>query len=149
MGGSRLFRKKFKLSCINKLFRISIVSVSVFLLDMFIKRLLITFDISANFFFAEIHCYINTRIAETSIISLLFSLLCILVLCYRYIESIQALTLVLAGCISNFGDYLKYGGVIDYIRIGVAIFNLADVAIVFGLSLSVVQVLMIITRTRQ
>lgn len=44
---------------------------------------------------------------------------------------------VLAGAVSNFGDRLWYGGVVDFIQIGICgyswpVFNVADIAIVAG-----------------
>lgn len=44
---------------------------------------------------------------------------------------------VLAGALSNFGDRIWYGGVVDFIQVGICgyswpVFNIADIAIVVG-----------------
>ncbi len=44
-------------------------------------------------------------------------------------------TLIIAGAISNFLEFSLYGFVVDYINIGIAVLNLADLQIYWGLLL--------------
>ncbi len=50
-----------------------------------------------------------------------------------------AWSLVLCGALSNFIDRIKYSYVIDYILLGTALINLADVLIVFGLGIYMLE----------
>lgn len=59
-------------------------------------------------------------------------------------KMIYGQTMVIAGSISNIMDRLMYGGVVDFIHIQVgqwsfAVFNIADVAIVAGVCLMLLQ----------
>ena len=44
-------------------------------------------------------------------------------------------TLIVAGAVSNFLEYIIFGFVVDYINIGIAVLNLADLLIYGGLVL--------------
>ncbi|MBI2038178.1 MAG: signal peptidase II [Candidatus Magasanikbacteria bacterium] len=57
------------------------------------------------------------------------------------LKLIFAWSLVLCGALSNFIDRIKYSYVIDYILLGTALINLADIMIVSGLALFMIHLL--------
>lgn len=61
-------------------------------------------------------------------------------LCHRGYQLTTFLSLVFTGVVINLMDYLKTGGITDYLVVGYLNFNLADIYIVAGLSLLTVGV---------
>lgn len=55
-------------------------------------------------------------------------------------QMLLALSLILAGALSNFFDRLIYKNVVDYFLIGTAIINISDIMIVVGLGLYLLNV---------
>lgn len=88
--------------------------------------------------FFKLDFSINMKVAAINIATLVFSLLFILLICFIYVDKNIGLSFIFAGCMVNFIDYLFWGFVIDFIKIGNIIFNFSDVSIVFGLVFSII-----------
>lgn len=63
---------------------------------------------------------------------------------WRLDKSIYGQTMVIAGSVSNILDRMVYGGVVDFIHVHIkgwsfAVFNIADVAIVVGVCIMMLQ----------
>jgi len=63
---------------------------------------------------------------------------------WRYNKPIYGQTMVIAGSVSNILDRMIYGGVVDFIHVHIkkwsfAVFNIADVAIVIGVCIMMLQ----------
>jgi lipoprotein signal peptidase len=83
--------------------------------------------------FAKISIYIKPgNTYETS----LLPIVCLVIIAAIYIINVGkyfGMAFILAGCISNYANYLIWGVTIDYIQIGHITFNLSDVSIIYGI----------------
>ena len=121
----------------RKAIKVFLICVTVFILDTMMK-LIVGFNdnIDYSILFVKLRFCANTRIADMNFVILVLVLLLIGVICFVYVEKYIALSFVLAGCLSNFADFLIWGFVIDYIKIDKIILNLSDISIIFGLLLT-------------
>jgi signal peptidase II len=129
----------------------------ILFLDQFIKNFLIArphFADSLQWNFLRISLVINTGTVfglfrdnnifflTTAIITIALISILLLVIKKKTFLFKLALTLVLAGALSNLIDRIRLSGVIDYIDLGFwPVFNLADSSITFGIGLLILLLL--------
>ena len=138
----------------NKYWLINLAAVSLFLTDIFLKRIFLAL-LGREYFvlgdWLKLKLATNSGIAFGILVNqqlfLYFYIFIFLILAYWLIKEyrkknlilISALTLVILGALSNFFDRLFLGAVIDYLDLKYySVFNLADVMIVFGVIMIIV-----------
>ena len=132
-------RATLNLKLKSKIIKVFIVFCIVFLLDITMKLYVgLNYIVNLSLLFFELHFSINTRIADINIAILVLSLLLISFVCFKYVDKNIGLSFIFVGCMINFIDYLIWGFVIDFLKIGNIVFNFSDVSIIFGILLSIV-----------
>lgn len=128
----------------NKIWSINLAGFLVFIIDRYVKHLLILKDLIYKNKNIAFGLAINETLLYALIGIILFFLIFLLVKSYqkKNIFFVLALTLITLGASSNLLDRILYGYIIDFINISYfSIFNLADVMIVVGAGLIVIKAL--------